>query len=401
MQSHRESLLQLVRLRESSNSDVKNHKNSMFDEKYFNDRIVDHAALAADVYYDQSPGSIRGWYRLTDTHGATATGYYGAVYINSAEDPSHAIIAHRGSRNLRALIADIAILRRKAFEQLDDADKFSAEVEDYLYKNFRKSIVTDGQWPREESRDEFEQRFMVSHTGHSLGAVLAEFCGINHYTCTFENPGSKEIWMDYINNISGISQETKQIVLNQILAAAKQNFLTIQSHVNMIDCCNSQIGSTFRMIDKPYKYDGLTKNELAWPFQISSSWVMNNFYVGPYTLYQHRIEPMLEYLYSGGRVIRDSSPAGFEEGYIEFLDTGKNRTFWEGYFRYMWEADNYKPKEPDFKIFLNRGIASVDAAYDRALRNKAGLCQSLPDNLKGSGPSIEEIAAELSTVPSV
>src|SRR5581483_1970429 len=202
------------------------------------------------------------------------------------------------------------------------------------------------------------------------GAILAEFCGISHYTCTFENPGSKEIWIDYINNFYGISQETKQILLNQVLAAAKQNCFIIQSHVNMINCCNSQIGSVFRMADKPYEYDGLTKNELAWPFQVASSWRMNNFYLMPYTLYQHAIEPIIEYICSGGRVVRDSNPAGFEEGYIEFLDTEKNWNFWRGYFRYMWEADNYKPKEPDFNIFLNRGMSSVDAAHERAIGNK-------------------------------
>lgn len=335
MSINHENLFQLLRLNEHYSACKKTYRTTMPEEKKFNDIVVDHAALSVDVYFDWPVQPIRGWYRFKDTNRATSTGYYGAVYIDSAEDPRHAIIAHRGSKGFADFIADIAILKRKTFEQLNDAGQFSAEAENNLYKSFRKTVIVDGQGPREESREEFDQRFMISHAGHSLGAVLAEFCGISHLTCTFENPGTKEIWVDYMNNIPNLSQETKLVLLNEVLSRAKKYFSVIQSHVNMINCCNSQIGSVFRMIDMPYEYDGLSKNELAYPFQVASSWMMNNFYVGSYTLHQHKIELITEYLYSGGKVVPDSSPAGFEEGYIEFLDTGKNWNFWRGYFEYM------------------------------------------------------------------
>jgi hypothetical protein len=138
--------------------------------------ILNSAYLAADVYNANHDKKSYGYERIYESN-PVSSGYFGACYVPTLDNPSYAIIAHRGTIvDIRSIIADIAIAQEKAFKQIDDAIFFAGR--------FASSIAAIyGDIP-------------IYNTGHSLGAILSDAATQNinqNVSITFENPGSKNI----------------------------------------------------------------------------------------------------------------------------------------------------------------------------------------------------------------
>ena len=120
-------------------------------------------------------------------------GYYGVAYINHQQQ--EIIIAHKGTVNYQDIITDafFALLGYPA-KQFATAYYFSQSVWDEIEKNPEL------------------KHYARSHTGHSLGALLAEITAYHEakdFNCirtvvTFDSPGSGSL-LKYMNGHTGVS----------------------------------------------------------------------------------------------------------------------------------------------------------------------------------------------------
>lgn len=342
--------------------------------------IKDVAALSLDVYNDHSDGPVQGWFRLQDTNGETQSGYFGAVYVDSLTEATQAVIAHRGTNNLKDLIDDLDIWKGKVFPQMKDAGKFCDEVCHLLYKTFSKIVIGSDGIHRNEDIDDFESRFYKCHTGHSLGAILAEMSGMGDQVFTFENPGTKPILIDFIDtNIS--DPEKRNYVLEYILGFTKQNNMAIQSHVNMVNTCNEQIGNVYRCWNKPYKYNTATSTSILDPFVIPTTYLKSLYYVDTYTFQQHKMKDIVEYIVSDGELRPDVSPIGFNAGYQDYLDTSRHIGFWIKHFNDLYDSECPIAKLYDRDTFIAKGIDSVNEtrknAFMKSTRPTINIAKSI------------------------
>lgn len=122
----------------------------------------------------------------------TMGGYFGRAYINKQND--EIIIAHRGTdipeedNNTDDSFAAVMGLLLKTVRDVDDdiailKGKIPAQY--YAAAHFENEV-------KEKYRKEFSKDPFIVHTGHSLGAILAELCAAQNNTraVTFESPGS-------------------------------------------------------------------------------------------------------------------------------------------------------------------------------------------------------------------
>ena len=318
------------------------------------------ARIANDVYNDSTPQPIRGWHRYGATTEVTADGYYGAVYIDSLTDPQRIIIAHRGTNDIHDFIQDYDILRGKAFSQLKNAMDFSSKMENEISRKFNCRNIY--------------------HTGHSLGAILAECAGLrSDGIITFENPGFKPIIQDYIPIAQpGLNDEGKKYLFDQICNWLKEYSFIIQSHVNMVNTCNEQTGNVYRLIHKPYKYDTSGMTGLFEPFEIAARWYHSLYYIKTYSLEQHGMDDIVECILSDNMPVPDISPVGFQSGYMDFLDTQRNITFWTLHFQQVYAKDAIAQKTYTQDEFMAKGIAAVNDAKKQAANGHSFLFNDLP-----------------------
>lgn len=97
--------------------------------------------------------------------GFNENGYYAIAFKNSVT--GHIIIAHRGSADLYAIVNDMQILGNREPDQYQEAVKFINKIE------------------------QIHPDVIISHTGHSLGAVLAELWAYRNHriAVTVDSPG--------------------------------------------------------------------------------------------------------------------------------------------------------------------------------------------------------------------
>ena len=285
--------------------------------------ILNCAYLACDVY-NANHDKKYGYERIYESN-PVSSGYFGACYIPTLNNPNHAIIAHRGTvPDFSSIIADISVAEEKSFKQLEDAVFFA--------ENFASSIkAIFGDIP-------------IYNTGHSLGGILSDAATKNsnqNISITFENPGSKNILkkFGYIPN-------------------ATKSFRITQSHINIINTCNEQLAPISRLIHKPVIYN-IPKGMLKAPFDIAINPFMNGFYLVQNTLSQHTIPEMIEHMKAKGVGVSEISPFGFNEGYSAYLDTQKNQLYWHNYFDYAFKQKEYGTEMP-WEQFLNSGLAAVE-----------------------------------------
>lgn len=194
----------------------------------------------------------KGWKQLK--HFETNTGYSGDVYVN--EQTKEIVIAHRGTNPDRDDVLDGAVQTAiylspvaRAFalatgqsidavaqgasrglginadgSDLDDNAQIAVgDVPDQYYESqrFVQSV-------QQQMAQEGYGGYRVIHTGHSLGAALADLHAAtqNQQAITFDNPGSKEA-------LESIGQ-----------SYTPHDHLSYQSHPNLINRANTQVGQT-------------------------------------------------------------------------------------------------------------------------------------------------------------
>lgn len=135
-----------------------------------------YATFAALVYKDPRAGlkCPEGWevfVECTSLH-LDREGYYAVAYINRAM--KHCVIAQRGTSEVLALRAGIWVYFEEPTIQFYLAEQFSRQVALAI------SLMRDA------------EEWVVSYTGHSLGAVLAACRAVEEdtFAVTFESPGS-------------------------------------------------------------------------------------------------------------------------------------------------------------------------------------------------------------------
>ncbi|MBS0351278.1 MAG: hypothetical protein JSR33_08855 [Proteobacteria bacterium] len=103
--------------------------------------------------------------------GYRKSGYFGVAYVNYYD--YSIVIAHRGTEKHQKedLLTDFKLLLSEISEQVHDALNFTKKIKSHY------------------------PEYTLSHTGHSLGAALAEICAWfnNVAAVTFESPGTKSI----------------------------------------------------------------------------------------------------------------------------------------------------------------------------------------------------------------
>lgn len=176
-----------------------------FDEKNYKDRLNIDFGKVIDMVDKEDWGALIPYVGVkTFARG----GYFGRAYFNTKTH--HLIIAHRGT-DLNVKINEstlnqisIAIDDGRFWDMIkdmdDDYDIFHGkiplqqfEAAQYFVQKAKKSYL-----------EKYKKEPTIIHTGHSLGAVLAELCAVkyNSKAITFESPGSKPLALQLIDNPS-------------------------------------------------------------------------------------------------------------------------------------------------------------------------------------------------------
>lgn len=124
----------------------------------------------------------------------TVGGYYGQAYLDRNTD--QVIIAHRGTDNLinaftegNADNQELGSALLKMVRDLDnDYEIFSGKIPKEQFLEARKFTNK----VKKNYKKQFNKEPNIVHTGHSLGAVLAELCAVadDAPAITFESPGT-------------------------------------------------------------------------------------------------------------------------------------------------------------------------------------------------------------------
>lgn len=280
---------------------------------------IDCAEFSMDIYNEKING-VLGWALISAV--SLPDGYAGACYAKREGNNCVLLFVHRGTiLNFKNLLADLEIA-------MGEIPFTYATAWNFVLYSIEKFVETIPHWKKkQEPLIEFVQ------TGHSLGAVLAELVDSYidqylrekyditpyHRCITFESPGSKPI------------ADTIQIHHPELIPSP--NALTYQAGVNFINSCNEQLASVMRLTDLPYNYDSEAEKP---SLPIFSDFWTNPYYLLGYTLDQHSIRNIYEYLKKGGDCEGSATPAGFEAGYANYLNPNR-KSYWDGFIVYIWD----------------------------------------------------------------
>lgn len=178
-----------------------------------------------------------------------------------------------------------------------------------------------------------KNNIIVNHTGHSLGAILAEIFSTSfeywefaRRVVSFESPGSKPIIQTMVD---------AGVVPKDALARAKNNCWIILSGTNIINTCNEQIAKPLRA-KIPINYDVLDGPLTVIP----SEYYLNYYYVIGYTfLDQHKMTKIYDFFKTGGVAwqIPGQYPVGFKKGYEAYLYED-DYNYWPDYISKIWDT---------------------------------------------------------------
>lgn len=321
--------------------------------------VTEFAGLALDVYNDKAHASPPiGWDRFYED-GHNIEGYFAACYVKMCVDQTIVIvIAHRGTANCENIISDVKLF-------FDDRHLL---VVNRALAFTREAIQAVCQ---SEKYGKYSNHRLFFNTGHSLGAVISDAVSVkldpkplltqtNIFSTTFENPGSKNYLMDYIPQ-------------------GERQCTTFLSNPDMINTNNEQLGTVYRLTNLPFHYLSDSKfinfigdipdnlsiahhlDELSYAHYLD-----NNYYVTIYTLDQHSILGIYEYLSNGGRVDLTINPCGFQEGYVSYLDPTRT-TYWQGYTETCWQKFPHLQKEyPDLTAYQADFMRILSHTYQAA-----------------------------------
>lgn len=190
-------------------------------------------------------------------------GYYGQAYIDKST--GQLIIAHRGTDNLINTFVEDDKLDKDFGQRIlalvrdldDDYEIFSGKIpreQYYEARAFSKKA-------KKTYREQFNKEPEVVHTGHSLGAVLAELCAIeeNSKAITFESPGSGPL----IKELSEITYNSDFDYKK--FDPSKVDITTYNARPNRINTLHQHVGKVIPLyreskVQKVYSDDLLFEN---------------------------------------------------------------------------------------------------------------------------------------------
>lgn len=332
--------------------------------------VAECAALSNDVYYQfddpERPPLPPGWSRHIGSNPNSPDGYFGAVYLKIISPTNvGVVVAHRGTvlSEFGNVLGDLEMACKKAPIQHIAAmlfwDKVAAPE---LKKHFEgRNINID---------------FLV-HTGHSLGGVLSDMCcfGTNP-SITFENPGSKNAWIDFYRSFITSSGEVppsqvEKVIQHSLSEMAKQ-CRTYLADANLINTCNEQIGQAFSVLPLTYNYyygDGAPGTAIH-PIPKK-----NMYYVMHYTFDQHRMAILSYKLNTGAEIKPVSYPFGVQNGYRYYLDYEARRDYWFNYATEVWglNPNNLQEQyEGKFDRFFSDFVTNLKRLREESLTQSIG-----------------------------
>ncbi len=178
-------------------------------------------------------------------------GYYGQAYIDKKSN--QLIIAHRGTDNLISAYTEGQKVDRKIGSQLwemvrdldDDYEIYSGKIPKAQFLEARKFTAS--------AISAFEEKHgkkpKVVHTGHSLGAVLAELCAVesNCKAITFESPGTAPLLEELSSMTYGKFDHKK-------FDAKKADVTSYNAEPNRINTLHKHIGKVIPLYkEKEYQ----------------------------------------------------------------------------------------------------------------------------------------------------
>ena len=170
-------------------------------------------------------------------------GYFGRAYVN--KKMNHLIVAHRGTDlniKMNELSLDqisIALDNGKIWDMIKDMDDYYDIFHGKIpLQQFEAAQHFVGE-VKESYVEKYKKSPQIIHTGHSLGAVLAELCAVkdNSKAITFESPGSKPLAL--------------QLVDIQYIDIENVDITTYNAEPNQINTLHEHLGKVIPLYDKP------------------------------------------------------------------------------------------------------------------------------------------------------
>lgn len=331
--------------------------------------VADMAGISHHIYRSEGVRIPDGWELLVDYSGSYSS-FFGACYIRRGPNPAIAF-AVRGTEvtEWRDIMNDIEIYFREIPSQLTEALTFFNGVFDTL-----RADPTFG--------PQLDQ-IPVYFTGHSLGAALSQVIyasygdkGGLYKSIGFENPGTEDI----ITKL--VQKNTKSGNYKTELDNLSRYAFNYQAHLNAINTCNNQFGTTYLLSQLPYNYieDGSPEpSDDFW-----HEYVFNKYYLETNTPDQHHIGPIVDYLKANKEtVLQVNRPGTVEDGYLAYLDYDTNQVYWDTYFDYVWKLSVGTERKFDndydsFKAKAKADLAEAQSWYRGVLSDETADFVMLP-----------------------
>jgi len=268
----------------------------------------DYAAFALEVY-NRPVVLPSGWLGVAtnELYDIVGDGYHGTAYRKG----SQIVIAHRGTDSICGTDFEDVAFGIGAFnippDQLD------------LALEFTRKVAT-----------EFPECTIEAHTGHSLGAAIAELMCVLEMSeaVTFESPGTKSIMENWLSQnflINGIP------IPELAVTYANSHVISYNAAPNWINTDNTHVGK---------KIVGLRP-----PFDVLKSGTIYFYNPDSFTLQQHSMEGILAcFDPTTGQPTQYSeyTPAQWPtDGEAWFRSLADNPHYWEEYFK----SQHFSPQQ--------------------------------------------------------